>query len=158
MKSELLIPVPGLAATDELDNTAGNTVELALAPVTLMKFKVVAVTTVLKMALAAGVKGPLLELPTPIWTSNVAPFLTAVPVGADTVAVPEQVAVPLIAVADVAAEVLPPPVFVITSAVPPAMVLVPVKATVAVPPALPLLNVVRLHVCPVVPTAVMPEV
>jgi hypothetical protein len=73
------------------------------------------------------------------------------------VAVPEQVAVPLPAVADVGAAVALLPRAVITRAVPPAMVLVPVKATVAVA-VLESLKLVNVHVCPVVPVAVMPLV
>ena len=50
----------------------------------------------------------------------------------EIVAVPEQVAVPLPKVAVVGAADAPDPREVITKAVPPAIVLVPVKATVAV--------------------------
>ncbi len=75
-----------------------------------------------------------------------------------TVAVPEQVAEPFPAVALVDAEVLPDPAAVMTKAVPPAIVFVPVKATVAVPPVLPLLNTVSAHVWPIVPVAVIPLV
>ena len=61
------------------------------------------------------------------------------------VADPEHVAVPLPRVAEVGAAVAPAPLAVITSAVPPAIVFVPVRATVAVAVE-ELLNAVKVHV------------
>ena len=74
------------------------------------------------------------------------------------VAVPLQVAVPLPRVAEVAADVEPYPVFVIVSAVPPAIVFVPVRATVAVAPVFPLLNAVSVQVWLVLPEIEPPDV
>ena len=73
------------------------------------------------------------------------------------VAVPEHVAVPFPAVAVVGAAVALWPRAVITRAVPPAMVLVPVSATVAVA-VLELLKVASAQVWPTVPVVVIPLV
>ena len=74
-----------------------------------------------------------------------------------TVAAPEQVAVPLESVAVVGAEVAPVPPAVMTSGVPLAMVLSPVKATVAAALVEPLLKLLTTQVCPAVPAIDLPE-
>jgi hypothetical protein len=73
-------------------------------------------------------------------------------------AVPLHVAVPFPAVADVGLLVYPLPGAVTTSAVPDAIVLVPVSATVAVALDPPPFRDVSVHVCPVDPVAVIPLV
>ena len=75
-----------------------------------------------------------------------------------TTAEPVHVAVPLPAVADVGELVYPLPAVVTTRAVPPAMVFVPVSATVAAALVPPPLNAVSVQVWPMVPVAVMPLV
>ena len=67
-----------------------------------------------------------------------------------TVALPEQVAVPLESVAVVGGAGAFTPPAVIVSGVPPAIVFAPDKATVAVAPVEPL-KLLRVQVCPAVP-------
>jgi len=75
----------------------------------------------------------------------------------EIVAVPLHVAVPLPSVAVVGAAVAPPPLAVIVSAVPDAIVFVPVSVTVAVAVD-ESLKLASMHVCPVVPVIVPPLV
>jgi len=72
-----------------------------------------------------------------------------------TTVVPEQVAVPLLAVAEVGADEAPVPGYMMINPVPEAIKFAPVSATVAVA-VLPLLKPDKVHVWPVVPTAVIP--
>ena len=83
--------------------------------------------------------------------------LTGPRVTPSTDAVPEQVAVPLLAVAETAVPVhVPTPPFVTVMAVPLAIVFVPVRGTVAVAPVQLLPKDARLHVCVADPVAVIP--
>jgi hypothetical protein len=75
----------------------------------------------------------------------------------EIVAVPEQVAEPLESVAVVGGTTVLAPLTEMFSVVPLAMVFAPVKVTVAAAPVAPLLNPLRLQVCPAVPVIDPPD-